>query len=66
MKVVEASLIMPITIFIIIALISLTMNFYNELGEQIKVHEKNLEKLKAERQVLIIRVYDRISHELEE
>ena len=40
MKIVEAVILIPLTILIIVAIIGLMMNFYEDLGRQISDHEK--------------------------
>ena len=45
MKIVEATLIMPVTCLIITALIGLMMSFYGELNDQIEANEVLRDKI---------------------
>ncbi len=40
MKLVEATIVLPTTIFIIVSMMGIMMTMYNELGSQIAEHEK--------------------------
>ncbi len=40
MKTVEAAILLPMTIVIIVSLIGMMMTMYNELGRQIKEHDE--------------------------
>ncbi len=40
MKIVEATILIPMTILIIVSIIGLMMNYYEDLGKQIENHEK--------------------------
>lgn len=61
MRIVEASLIVPLTILIMSALIALMMSFYSELGEQIEEHDAERDKLYEVSEMTYIRAYDRLS-----
>ena len=63
MKIVEATLIMPLTCLIIIALMGLMMNFYNELDRQISENAVGRDKIYEVREVTVIRIRDRMSYE---
>lgn len=58
MKIVEATLIMPVTCLIITALIGLMMSFYDELNAQIEANAVLRDKLYETREVTVIRVRD--------
>ena len=60
MKMVEATLIMPVTCLIIIALIGLMMTFYFELNHQIDENSINRDRLYEDREVTEIRFRDRL------
>ena len=59
MRIVEATLIMPLTILITAALITLMMSFYTELGKQIETHDAKRADWKKVSATLNVRVYDR-------
>ena len=63
MKIVEATLIMPATCLILIALIGLIMNFYTELNTQISENAALREGIYETREVTVIRIRDRIRYE---
>lgn len=63
MKIVEATLLMPLTCLIIIALIGLMMNFYGELDKQISDNAVKRGKIYEVREVTVIRIRDRINYE---
>ncbi len=58
MKIVEATLIMPVTCLIITALIGLMMSFYDELNAQIEANAALRDKIYETREVTVIRVRD--------
>lgn len=58
MKIVEATLIMPVTCLIITALIGLMMSFYDELNAQIEANAVLRDKIYETREVTVIRVRD--------
>ena len=58
MKIVEATLIMPVTCLIITALIGLMMSFYDELNAQIESNAVLRDKIYETREVTVIRVRD--------
>ena len=60
MKMVEATLIMPVTCLIIIALIGLMMTFYFELNDQISENSIKRDRLYEDREVTEIRLRDRL------
>lgn len=59
MRIVEATLIMPLTILITAALITLMMSFYTELGKQIEAHDAKRADWKKVSAALTVRAYDR-------
>ena len=61
MKIVEATLIMPVTCLIITALIGLMMSFYDELNAQIESNAVLRDKIYETREVTVIRVRDRLT-----
>lgn len=61
MRIVEASLVMPLTILIMAALIGLMMSFYAEFGEQLEHHAEEREELYSISEATYIRAYDRLS-----
>lgn len=61
MRIVEASLVVPLTILIMAALIGLMMSFYAEFDEQLDRHTEEREKLYAVSETTYIRAYDRLS-----
>ena len=61
MRIVEASWIVPMTILIMAALISLMMTFYNELSMQIDEHEALRAEWSKTSDTLIVRAADRIA-----
>lgn len=60
-KIVEATLIMPVTCLIITALIGLMMSFYDELNAQIESNAVLRDKIYETREVTVIRVRDRLT-----
>ena len=63
MKIVEATMIMPLTCLIIIALMGLMMNFYSELDRQIRENAVRRDEIYEVREVTVIRIRDRMSYE---
>ena len=63
MKIVEATLLMPLTCLIIIAVIGLMMEFYSELDRQISDNAVRRDKIYEVREVTVIRIRDRMSYE---
>ena len=63
MKIVEATLLMPLTCLIIIAVIGLMMEFYSELDRQISDNAVRRDKIYEVREVTVIRIRDRTSYE---
>ncbi len=61
MRIVEASLVVPLTILIMAALIGLMMSLYAEFGEQLDRHTEELEKLYSVSETAYIRAYDKLS-----
>ena len=61
MKIVEATLIMPVTCLFITALIGLMMSFYDELNAQIESNAVLRDKIYETREVTVIRVRDRLT-----
>ena len=66
MKIVEATLIMPVTCLIITALIGLMMSFYDELNAQIESNAVLRDKIYETREVTVIRVRDRLTEVAEQ
>ena len=63
MKIVEATMIMPLTCLIIIALMGLMMNFYSELDRQISENAVRRDEIYEIREVTVIRIRDKVSYE---
>ena len=63
MKIVEATLLMPLTCLIIIAVIGLMMEFYSELDRQISDNAVRRDKIYEVREVTVIRIRDWMSYE---
>ena len=63
MKIVEATMIMPLTCLIIIALMALMMNFYSELDRQISENAVRRDEIYEVREVTVIRIRDKVSYE---
>ena len=55
MKIIEATLIMPVTCLIVISLIGLMMSFYNDVSVQIAKHDEDRTILYNIREVTVIR-----------
>lgn len=64
MKIVEATLIIPVTCLIITALIGLMMSFYIELDSQISENLKKRDIIYKTREVSIIRLRDSLGEVL--
>ena len=63
MKIAEATLLMPLTCLIIIAVMGLMMEFYSELDRQISDNAVRRDKIYEVREVTVIRIRDRMSYE---
>ncbi len=63
MRMIEATLIIPLTILIVAALISLMMNFYSDLNAQIEQHEVEIKEEYKISETVGIRVWDRLRYE---
>lgn len=63
MKIVEATMIMPLTCLIIIALMGLMMDFYSELDRQISENAVRRDEIYEVREVTVIRIRDKVSYE---
>lgn len=63
MKIVEATMIMPLTCLIIIALMGLMMNFYSELDRQISENAVRRDEIYEVREVTVVRIRDKVSYE---
>lgn len=63
MKIVEATMIMPLTCLIIIALMGLMMNFYSEVDRQISENAVRRDEIYEVREVTVIRIRDKVSYE---
>ena len=59
MRLVEATLIMPLTILITAALITLMIRFYPELGKQLEAHDAKRADWNNVSAALTVRAYDR-------
>lgn len=66
MKIIEATLIMPMTCLIAAGLITLMMWMYNQFMIQIDEHAAERESIYTTREVVSIRVYDKIYEEFTE
>lgn len=64
MKIVEATLIIPVTCLIITALIGLMMSFYIELDSQISENLKKRDIIYKTREISIIRLRDSLGEVL--
>lgn len=65
MRIIEATLTVPLTILITAALIGLMMSFFAELTEQTKEHGKQLASMYETSETVYIRAYDRLSYAAE-
>ena len=63
MRIVEATMIMPLTCLIIIALMGLMMNFYSELDRQISENAVRRDEIYEVREVTVVRIRDKVSYE---
>ena len=63
MKIVEATMIMPLTCLIIIALMGLMMNFYSGLDRQISENAVRRGEIYEVREVTVVRIRDKVSYE---
>lgn len=63
MRIVEATMIMPLTCLIIIALMGLMMNFYSEVDRQISENAVRRDEIYEVREVTVIRIRDKVSYE---
>ena len=63
MKIVEATMIMPLTCLIIIALMGLMMNFYSGLDRQISENAVRRDEIYEVREVTVVRIRDKVSYE---
>ncbi len=64
MRIIEATLIMPLTLLITAALIGLMMNFYEDLDKQIQRHAEERKEIYKVSETVAIRVQDRLSYEI--
>jgi len=62
MKIVEATLVMPVTCIILVSLIGLMMVFYNNLLQQTVKNAEELTGIYENREVVYIRTYDRLEY----
>lgn len=62
MKIVEATMVIPVTCLIIISLITLMMTFYDALIAQTAANNEKLTQIYESREVTYIRTYDRLEH----
>lgn len=62
MRIIEATLIVPLTILITAALIGLMMSFFAELTEQTEEHGTQLASMYETSETVYIRAYDRLSY----
>lgn len=63
MRMIEQTLIMPMTILIIAALITLMMNFYSDLSAQIEQHREEIKEIYKVSETVEIRAWDRLCYE---
>lgn len=56
---VEASMVMPLTCFIIVALMGIMMTFHGELSRQIKLHKDGAAQWSCSSELILIRNYER-------
>jgi hypothetical protein len=61
-QIVEATMVLPITILIFSALVCLMMAFYINLTEQIDAHAVQRDELYQTQEVMILRMKDSLSH----
>lgn len=66
MRIIEATLIMPLTLLITAALISLMMNFYEDLDKQIEQHREERKEIYKVSETVAIRLQDRLRYEIYE
>ena len=64
MRIIEATLIMPLTLLITAALIGLMMNFYEDLDKQIERHREERKEIYKVSETVAIRLQDRLSYEI--
>ncbi len=64
MRIIEATLIMPLTLLITAALIGLVMNFYEDLDKQIQRHTEERKEIYKVSETVAIRLQDRLSYEI--
>ena len=62
MKVVEATMVMPVTCLIKISLITLMVTFYDTFTEQTVQNKEKLARIYENREVTYIRTYDRLEN----
>ena len=62
MKVVEATMVIPVTCLIIISLITLMVTFYDTFLVQTTQHKEKLVQIYENREVTYIRTYDRLEN----
>lgn len=61
-QIVEAAMVLPVTILIFSALVCLLMTFYVSLTEQIADHAERREELYQSSEIRTIRLKDSVSH----
>ena len=66
MRIIEATLIMPLTLLITAALISLMMNFYEDLDKQIEQQREERKEIYKVSETVAIRLQDRLRYEIYE
>lgn len=66
MRIIEATLIMPLTLLITAALIGLMMNFYEDLDKQIERHMEERKEIYKVSETVAIRLQDRLRYEIYE
>ncbi len=64
MRIIEATLIVPLTLLITAALIGLTMKFYGDLNKQIEAHATERKEIYKVSETVAIRLQDRLSYEI--
>lgn len=65
MKIIEATLILPLTCLIMIALIGFAMTFHTDLTNQVSKHEEDRAQIYSVKETTVIRT-DRLIHQITE
>lgn len=56
---VEASMVMPLTCFILLALVGIIMAFHGEFSKQINAHTESIKHWDCSKELVLIRNYER-------